>query len=304
MQCTSPRTVGFRADGKTISWSQKTFSKEFATFQLPCGKCIECRLEYARQWAIRCVHEAQMHQENSFITLTYSEKHLESPKLQYRDFQLFMKKLRFAYPNQQIGMFVTGEYGDRTKRPHWHAIVFGWSPKDLVPLRKNEMGDQLYTSASLDRLWGKNDPDRKPNEIGSVTFESAGYVARYAAKKLVHGNDGHEFEPVSKKSNKNAIGKAWLERYWRDVLNAGCVVLPDGATCGIPRYYVKWLIKNQPAEYFEFLLRTKEDQIRRSLKRVARDRELRGTSRVSKHDARREIQKQKFEQLQAHLKLK
>lgn len=81
MRCTSPFTVGFQSDGKTLSWTAKNRSWEFPTFQLPCGKCIECRLEYARQWAVRCVHEAQMHSRNAFITLTYSDEHLKKKSL-------------------------------------------------------------------------------------------------------------------------------------------------------------------------------------------------------------------------------
>ena len=122
MRCTSPRKVGFQADGKTISWSPKQYSKEYPSFQLPCGKCIQCRLEYARSWAVRCVHEAKMHEENSFVTLTYSDEHLKNPKLQYSDFQKFMKRLRFVNNDRKIGVFVTGEYGEKNKRPHWHAI--------------------------------------------------------------------------------------------------------------------------------------------------------------------------------------
>lgn len=303
MRCTYPRTVGFRADGKTISWSQKTFSKEFATFQLPCGKCIECRLEYARTWAIRCVHEAQMHEENCFITLTYSDEHLSSPILQYRDFQLFMKRLRFAYPNKQIGVFVTGEYGEENKRPHWHAILFGWRPSDLHYFRSNDRGDDLFTSATLDALWGKNDPERRPNEVGDVTFHSAGYCARYAAKKLVHGKDGeHSFQPISKKSCKHAIGKRWLELHWRDLLSDGQVRLRDGTTAPIPRYYTKWLLQNEPAAYFEFLADVKDKKIKAAMAASARDSEFRKT-RVTRNDARREIQKQKFDYLQSKLKL-
>lgn len=299
MRCTSPRTVGFKADGKTISWSQKSFSREFATFQLPCGKCIECRLEYARQWAIRCVHEAQMHSENCFITLTYDEAHLVSPKLQYRDFQLFMKRLRKANPNRQIGVFVTGEYGEKTKRPHWHACIFGWNPSDAKYKYTTDRGDTAFTSSHLTNLWGLGNA-----EFGSVTFESAGYVARYAAKKLVHGNDeAHEFNPVSRKSNKNAIGKRWLEKFWPDVFNYGHVVLPNGKTCSIPRYYEKWLLKKNPTEYFEYLLRTKEQKSKAAIASNERDKKFRGDSRITKHDARRAIQKQKFQQLQEKLKL-
>jgi len=193
LRCTSPRTVGFHADGKTICWSSKKSSKEYASFQLPCGQCLECRLDYARQWAIRCVHEAQMHPRNTFITLTYDEKCLESPVLIYSDFQKFMKKLR-KVQDAPMGVFVTGEYGEKTKRPHWHAIIFNWSPTDGVYQYSNDNGDQCYTSETLSKIWGKGRA-----EYGSVTFKSAGYVARYAAKKLVHGRDKtHAFEPISK----------------------------------------------------------------------------------------------------------
>lgn len=146
MRCLKPRSVGFAADGKTIAWSQKSISKEFSTFQLPCGKCLECRLEYGRQWAVRCVHEAETHEHNCFITLTYSDKNLKSDRLQKRDIDLFIKKLRdsifqktvekhgknwskmtnqekkqFRIDHQeelkksQISIFGVGEYGDKKK---------------------------------------------------------------------------------------------------------------------------------------------------------------------------------------------
>ena len=43
---------------------------------IPCGQCIGCRLEKARQWAIRCVHESKMWEHNSFVTLTYNDFNL------------------------------------------------------------------------------------------------------------------------------------------------------------------------------------------------------------------------------------
>ena len=239
-----------------------------------------------------------MHSENCFITLTYSDDHLVSPELQYRDFQLFMKRLRWAFPNKQIGCFVTGEYGERTKRPHWHAILFGYRPTDSEFKYQNERGDTAFSSESLEKIWGQGIA-----EFGDVTFHSAGYVARYAAKKLVHGNDrDHDYQPISKKSNKHAIGKKWLEKNWRDLLAEGNVRLENGQACPIPRYYVKWLIANQPDAYLEFLGTTKQKKIAKAMKAEARDRALRKT-RVSKNDARREIQKQRFDYLQSKLKL-
>lgn len=261
MRCTHPRTVGFKTDGKTLSWSPKTNNKEYPTFLLPCGKCIECRLEYARQWAIRCVHEAQMYPQNCFITLTYSDKNLKSPKLIYSDFQKFMKRLRKSLV-QPIGMFVTGEYGEHNKRPHWHAIIFNWTPSDCVYSYTNDNGDRVYNSKTLDSLWGHNDPDKAPSNIGDVTFKSAGYVARYAAKKLVHGHDdAHDFKPISKKSSKHAIGKKWLEQYWPDIFLNGKCILRDGTSTSIPRYYEKWLKTNHPGPWADYVTQTKQETI-------------------------------------------
>jgi len=321
MRCLYPRTVGFLADGKTISWSPKSFSKEFATFQLPCGKCLECRLDYARQWAIRCVHEASVHTKSSFITLTYDQEHLKSPKLIYSDFQKFMKKLR-KVQDERIGVFVTGEYGDESKRPHWHALLFGWAPNDREFKYANHRGDKVYSSATLSRLWGHGIA-----EAGSITFESAGYVARYAAKKIVHGPnqlvreaDHHEWQPISKKSSKHAIGKKWLERYWPDVFNYGELILPNGTACAIPRYYEKWLKENQPEAYLKYVCETKQKKIDAAIKRseaetaeqnransqrqarMLSDGILRGWQ-TSPAEARKIILRSKFQLLQNHLKL-
>lgn len=287
MRCLYPRTVGFHSDGKTICWSPRKISKEYALFQLPCGKCIECRLEYARTWAIRCVNEAQMHEANCFITLTYDKQHLKSPKLIYSDFQDFVKRLRDKIfrdfvaerfgpkywssltplekkhfrkeyneelrKRTQIGIFVTGEYGDEGKRPHWHACIFNWKPQDGVFKYTNNNNDPCYTSETLSQLWGKG-----ICEFGEVTFKSAGYCARYAAKKLSHGYDGsHDYEPISKKSSKNAIGKSFYQRYFQTIFDTGAIVLHDGTHCPIPRTYERWFAKDHPEKFRQYLQRQK-----------------------------------------------
>lgn len=334
MRCTSPRTVGFKHDGSTISWSPKTSSKEYATWQLPCGKCLSCRLEYARTWAIRCVHEAQMHPENSFITLTYNDENLTSKRLVYSDFQLLIKRLRDQifqnflkkygkhnwsilskqerkeiYEPYKISVFVTGEYGDKTKRPHWHALIFNWRPSDCEFHYTSDSGDKVFTSKILTELWGKGHA-----EIGSVTYDSAGYVARYAAKKLVHGNDqDHDFNPISKKSSHIAIGKRFLEKYWPDIFNYGEVVLESGQKCPIPRYYQKWLQKHQPTEWEKYVQITKatkmekaqcqaETELTRYREEIRKRGPFKGTLRT-RHQSRKIILESKFKQLQGFLKL-
>lgn len=343
MRCSDPRTVGFHSDGKTLCWSQSKASKEFATFQLPCGQCLECRLEYGRQWAIRCVHEAEMHPQNSFITLTYAEENLKSDKLVYTDFQTFSKNLRTMiftdflnrlFPNSdqktqrhlwrtlskerqkelydpfKISIFVTGEYGDEKKRPHWHALIFNWEPGDQKYKRSNDREDKIYTSETLSKLWPHG-----TSEVGAVTFHSAGYCARYAAKKLIHGKDGeHEYEPISKKSSKNAIGKSWISKYWRSTFVHGNIMIPDSKeTCSIPRYYVKWLQKNQPEAFQRYVTQKKQQQIEEATAQQKIEDDLYKKENmlrtfeegplITKLKVKKTILEQKFKQLQEFLKL-
>lgn len=310
MRCTSPKTVGFKHDGKTISWSPKNSSKEYATFQLPCGKCISCRLEYARQWAVRCVHEASMYENNSFITLTYDDHHLKSDKLIYSDFQKFMRRLRANNPQLTIGMFVTGEYGEQRKRPHWHAIIFNWRPTDIIHKYTNDRGDKVYSSNELTDLWPYG-----LSELGSVTFESAGYCARYAAKKLVHGKDqDHEYQPISKKSSKQAIGKKWLEKHWPDVFNYGHLIMHDGSKAGIPRYYEKWLLKYQPDAWIQYRALVKSELTKKLIEKEEtkkqQEKEInlartaqRKPLQITENQARKFILEKKFNDLQTKLKL-
>lgn len=208
-----------------------------------------------------------MHTENSFITLTYSDEHLKDRKLNYKHFQDFMKRLRFHNPEKpDIGYFVTGEYGEKHKRPHWHACIFGYRPDDAIYKYSNDRGDRIYSSESLSDLW----EHKGIAEFGDVTFESAGYCARYALKKLTHGEDGtHDFEPISKKSSKKAIGKKWLEHYWPDIFNTGILVLPNGNKSPIPRYYEKWLKKFEPDAYAKYITLIKSEKSANIEKKIA-----------------------------------
>ena len=117
-----------------------------------CGQCIGCRLEKARQWALRCSHEASLHENNCFVTLTYSDKNL--PKynsLELRDFQKFMKRLRKHFDGG-IRFFHCGEYGDKNGRPHYHAILFGIDFDDREIYKVSDAGYRWYTSKTLESI--------------------------------------------------------------------------------------------------------------------------------------------------------
>lgn len=214
---------------------------------LPCGQCIGCRLERSRQWAIRCVHETQLHENNCFITLTYDVASLPGGgTLVKKHFQNFMKRLRKGNPGRSIRYFHCGEYGEVNARPHYHALIFNhdFSDRELYTIR-NDI--KLYTSAQLSNLWPHGF-----STVGDATFESAAYVARYVLKKITGPSAEEHYkrlivetgELVSVQpeyitmSLKPAIGKLWYEKFHSDVFPADEVIL-RGRKLKPPKYYEK-----------------------------------------------------------------
>lgn len=227
---------------------------------VPCGQCVGCRLEKSRQWAIRCLHEAQLNDDNCFVTLTYNDANLPADmSVHVREHQLFMKRLRKEY-GEGIRFFLCGEYGDLNHRPHYHALLFGLDFKDKIPYKQTPQGEMLYTSPSLERVWGKGFAP-----IGEVTFSSAAYVARYVMKKRTGegaekhyefvDNDGvvhqrlPEYVAMSrgcKKLGTGGIGKGWFDKYKSDVYPDDFVVV-NGKKMRAPKYYDQVLEREEAA---------------------------------------------------------
>lgn len=135
------------------------------------------------------MHEASLHKENCFLTLTYSDENLPPDRsLVKSDFQKFMKRLRDRFDYKPIKFFHCGEYGEQELRPHYHAAIFGHDFPDKEVWRVRD-GIPLYISDLLDSLWKKGF-----STIGDVTFESAAYIARYCVKK-VNGKKADLIDP-------------------------------------------------------------------------------------------------------------
>lgn len=205
--------------------------------QLPCGQCIGCRLEKSRQWAMRCLHESECHTENCFITLTFDDYHLDPLKsLRVADFQKFMKRLRKEFPHP-IRYFHCGEYGEINERPHHHACLFGHQFDDLeLHSMSNDL--PLYTSLTLSKLWPYGF-----STIGSMTFESAAYTARYCVKKLTGDKAkkhyGERLPPYNTMSRRPGIGAEWFRKFKTDVYPSDEVVVRKKITCKPPKFYDK-----------------------------------------------------------------
>lgn len=219
---------------------------------IPCGQCIGCRLEKSRQWALRCVHEASLHDNNQFITLTYDDDHLpDDGNLKLRDYQLFMKRLRKKF-GKGIKYYHCGEYGDNFKRPHYHAILFNFDLPDKKLYRDGD--NKLYTSEILEDIWGKGFAP-----VGEVTFDSAAYVSRYCTKKITgkmaedHYSEFDiitgEIKPITPEysSMSNGIGKDWYAKYKTDVYPSDFLVL-NGRKMHPPKYYDYLLEKESPKD--------------------------------------------------------
>jgi len=263
----------WQLDSGEIVFAEK--GKVRRKLDLPCGRCIGCRVRRSEEWATRCVHEAQMHAANSFVTLTYDESHYK-PSLEYRDFQLFMKRLRREKPG--VRFFCAGEYGEQDSRPHWHALLFGAAfPNDGM------VGKQIYRSVSLENLWPFGF-----SSVGEVNRTTASYVAKYVISnksksydpdyyKRVHLKTGEIIDVApefGRMSLRPGIGALWFDRFWRDVYHARDAVVSEGKTSRPPRYYDK-LLADRPdfisdiKEYERYLKSSEIDPNESSPERLA-----------------------------------
>lgn len=209
--------------------------------EIPCGRCLGCRLERSRQWAIRCMHEARLHPDNAFVTLTYDDDKLLQlplaaqgrPSLDPRHFVLFMKRLRKKY-GEGIRFFQCGEYGETTLRPHHHALLFNVGFPDQRVWSGNS-SRRTYVSDTLESLWGHG-----YCTIDEVNFASASYVARYSMKKVFGPSaDDHYQGRVPEyltMSRRPGIGAGFFDKYQSEMYaRDSCLV--NGKEVKPPKFY-------------------------------------------------------------------
>lgn len=249
------------------TWKNKVNTpKPLNTAFLSCKQCLGCRLDYSKEWAIRISHEASLYDFNSFATLTYNEEHLPADaSLVVRDMQLFFKRLRKAYPHLKIRYYYCGEYGGKTNRPHYHAIIFNFYPEDAT-YWKSVNGYKYFTSKSLEKIWGLGFVT-----VGDVSPESAAYVARYSTKKVNgsradehymrwHSDTGeiyHVKPEFSQASRGSGIGTDFYRRYATDFYPSDEVII-KGKRCRPPKFYDKLLKKDNPVLYERVRARRQE----------------------------------------------
>lgn len=291
MPCYRPNTA-YRTrkhrDSKTGKWPVTFKLREGfhdLSLSLPCGQCIGCRQEYSRMWAIRCFHEASLYKytnqlgvsksKNSFLTLTYNDKHLpEGGTLIKQAMVKFMKDLRFKFVKKNpydkksersdykqwelkngIRFFLCGEYGEKLSRPHYHVLLFNHVFHDQYEWKYDPKTKTTLTrSPDLEQLWPYGH-----SLIGEVTFDSAAYVARYITKKYTGENSYEHYQledssgikydllpEFTNMSRNPGIGSPWFDVFGTDVYPRDEVVIRNGIICRPPRYYDNKLDKQNP----------------------------------------------------------
>lgn len=280
MPCTSPnyilKNLGRSEKVKFITREQYLEysthpNPRYNVYQVPCGQCMSCRLEYSRQWAIRCCLEASLYPPDHcwFVTLTYDDDHLftdgqfyvhdfvdtstgefnqyYSTPLCYDDKTSFIKALRQYYhrnfEHDGIRYFGCGEYGDKSMRPHFHICFFNLPIHDLDISKtlKSHSGYPIYESETLSRIWSKGIV-----AVCELSFASCAYVGRYVTKKH-KGRDSDYYVNLgltpekSFSSRRPGIGAPYYFLNKDKIYNGDTVTVPAGfgksLTCKPPRSF-------------------------------------------------------------------
>lgn len=245
--------------------------KRLDYIQVPCGQCLECRLQYTRMWSDRCVIESKQYKYNYFITLTYDDDHLPAGgSLDFDDLTLFIKRLRKRFsefgpdgkiiPETKIKYFACGEYGTGIDspiplRPHFHIILFNLPLDDLTFMferfidgkykayNRKDVGDGLLYSRTIYDLWHH----KGIISIAPFSYDTAAYVAQYVTKKL-NGKFMEEFKklglvPEGLRMSKG-IGSNGFDKD-KFALMDTIIVSSNGEAhiSKLPRYYEKLYLK-------------------------------------------------------------
>ena len=202
--------------------------------QVPCGKCLECMRHATTEWALRIMLEALDYEQNSCITLTYNDAHLpEKSLLKPKDTQDWLKRLRKALSPVKVRFFLSGEYGSKRGRPHYHVILFGYDPPDKVySFTKN--GHKYYRSKFIQDTWSLYDEPIGNIIVTDLTYQGAFYSAKYLQKSLF---EDMEVRPFIRMSNRPGIG--FNSVYMSDVQTDK--IYFEGRAYQIPRYFLKVL---------------------------------------------------------------
>lgn len=208
-------------------------------YKLPCGRCTNCKIQIAKEWALRCCLELPYWEKSIFTTLTFRDSEMTDPSIHKKELSDFFHNVRndLRKSKQKIKILGCGEYGDESMRKHYHAIIFGLGmSNEKITISHN---CETYTSENsiLEKNWSKGNVFN-----GIVTWNSCRYVASYVFKKYY--DELKEDYYTSKglenpfQHTSNGIGKQFYEEWANNILSKGYIMF-NGIKHTIPRYFLE-----------------------------------------------------------------
>ena len=229
-------------------------------YQVPCGRCTNCKIQIAKEWALRCTLELPYWDKAIFTTLTFNNENNIDPSIHKTEFQKFVQDVRndMRKSGKKIKILGCGEYGDEKMRKHYHAIIFGIGLSD----EKRVIGtDETWISEDgiIEKNWLKGNVFN-----GTVTYESCRYVASYIFKKYYDDLKEQVYTSIGLETpfqyTSGGIGKSFYNEWKNNIVNRGYIML-NGVKNTIPRYYLKLYEKEEHDLWHENEFERKLDEI-------------------------------------------
>lgn len=234
-------------------------------YTVKCGKCETCQREKYQEWAIKLINESKYHKKACFITLTFDNKiildknskahkygadasfifHIENSK-EY--FKKFIKRLRKLYKNTKISYYHVGEYGEKTKRCHHHAILYGIDFTEIgnrYEMEVSKSGHVQYGNEILTNLWACG-----RCSIEDINENNIIYISQYSLKKFKNNELNKRYKPIFSFSNRSKISTKWVRRNYNNI-KKGYLETTDGKKFRIPKSYLNELKKSERKEHNE-----------------------------------------------------
>lgn len=233
---------------------------------VPCGDCAFCTATRRSDWALRLHYESRLHADKQFLTLTYANAHLvwkdNVPQLHKRHLQLFFKLVRRR--GYKIRYYAVGEYGSKTFRPHYHIILFGSVPAEI--LRDCWPHGHIHAGTVND---------------ASIMY-TLGYIVNGKGWKMRHKRE-RPFSLMSQGIGKNYLSAAMIEWHKSDRKNYAMI---HHEKRHLPRYYktkifskvdlVRIAVRDQKASFKKMVAWVRSKPMRRLADPLAyRDEQLR-----------------------------
>lgn len=196
--CTNPLIVNNHSPYKVYDISPKKY-------QVPCGKCLECRSLVQNDWCTRLSYEINLFYRNAgigvFLTFTYNDVDLpifaplNQPCFRHDDVLKFLDRINLymqrTYGSYMYKYFFCSEYGKNTQRPHYHGLFLlkhGVDWFSFVEKCRELWSEHGYLFPKFD---GHNYVDNDGNVVSPCLKNGAAsskYVSKYITKDMAFYN--------------------------------------------------------------------------------------------------------------------